>query len=138
MGSVETRTSKRSIIDLDAETSILRLAFLGDVEAAHELDACDQGLPDAVAVYDLFLKHSVDTLANAQELLLGLDVNIRGLHAHGVVEHALDELDDRRVCGALFGCQRVNVEIGRAELLIELLGQRDDLVSLAIDEVDRS
>ena len=94
--------------------------------------------PHAVTVDHLLLQQAVDTLPYSQAALVGLDVDIRRVDEHGVLEHRLDELDDRRVGRAFLRRQRLQVDVGLAELLVELLGQRHDLVRAPIDEIDRA
>ena len=57
-------------------------------------------------------------------------------YADGVVKHRLDELDDGRVGRAFLDRERIEVDARLLELLIELFGERDDLVGAAIYEVD--
>jgi hypothetical protein len=83
----------------------LRLAFLGDVEPAHQLQARDERGRRAVAVDDLLLQLPVDAQPNPEAALVGLDVDVGRVDVHGVLEHRLDQLDDGRVGRALFGGQ---------------------------------
>ena len=54
-----------------------------------------------------------------QPVLLRLDVDVGGAHLRRVLEHRLQQLDDRRVLGARVGAERAEID-GRvaAEILL--------------------
>ncbi len=54
-----------------------------------QLQAGDQRAGDPAAFDDLFLEHAIDAQADAQLVLAGLDVDVRGASLHGVLEHGL-------------------------------------------------
>jgi hypothetical protein len=85
------------LVDAELDAAVLREALLGDVDAGHDLDAADQrGLHldrDAVALDAL----AVDAVADADAVLHRLDVDVARPVAHGLGDHRLHELDDRRL-----------------------------------------
>ena len=84
------------------------------------------------------MEHAVDAAAHVQRLGVGLDVDVGGLHADGVGDEAVHDLDDRGVVGEgrLVGDERLlllaqlaqlapRVEEGGAGLLERALGADD-------------
>ena len=119
-----------------AEAAILRQALLGDIEPRHELQPCDQRVRHAAAVDQLFLQHAVDPQADAQLLFARLDVDVRGARLHGVVEHGLQQLDDGGIGRAFLGGELLDVDIVLAQVVAHRLGERGDLVGLAVHRIE--
>jgi hypothetical protein len=144
VGIVDRRTSIDLSLTLSEKrpscgkrfSAVLRQALLCDVEATHELEARDQRAGDAAAVDLLLLQHAVDTLAHPQRAFAGLDVNVRGAHLHRVLEHRLNESDDRRVGRAFVRTQLFEVDVAFAELFAHFLCDRGDFVRATINDVD--
>jgi hypothetical protein len=68
-------------------------------------------------------------------------VDVRRPRAHGLVEQALQQLDDRGVLGAGLQAQGLEVDrgaFGAAQLVAELLGQALDVLVVAVDAVDQA
>ncbi len=86
----------------------------------------------------MFLQETIDAQANAQATVVGLDVNVGGRDPDGVLEHRLDQLDDGRVRRAFLGRQRLQIDVGFGQLIVELLGQRYDLLGAPVHEIDRA
>ena len=47
------------------------------------------------------IQPAVDAVADAQRVVVGLDVDVAGALLDGVVDQVVDQLDDRRVAGGL-------------------------------------
>ena len=117
--------------DLAANTTVLRQALLGDVEAGHDLDAGDDaGEVRLGGALDL-VEDAVDAVADGDLLVAGLDVDVAGLLLGGVEDEAVDEADDRGVLGR--GVQDVLVLLG---VLLGLLLEVDILGATSVDAVD--
>ena len=82
---------------LHVETAILRQPLLGDIEPGHQLEAQHQRLGDAHLVEDVLVEDTVDPLANAQHLLVRLDVDIRRPHLYRILEQGAQQLGHRRL-----------------------------------------
>ena len=76
VGMVDRRTSMALPPTFTREAPVLRQSLLGDVEAAHELQARHQRAGDAAALDHLLLQMAVDALAHSQRTFAGLDVQI--------------------------------------------------------------
>ena len=124
-----------AVAHADVEAAILRQSLLGDVEAGHDLQAHDQRRGDAVLLHDLLVEHTVDPLANPHQALVRLDVDVRGLHLHGVFEQGLEQAHDRRV-GVALGTEARKVEVAFLQLTFKLAGDRGDLAGAPIDLVE--
>ena len=93
--------------DLDA--AVLRAAFFGDVDEAHDLDAADDRAQEAFGGVVAFHEHAVDPVANADPVGERLDVDVAGPVGHGFLDDQVHQLDDR--CVAFFQ------GVGHADLL---------------------
>ena len=78
--SVETRKSTSlPSSDCRPDTSVLRQPLLGDVHARHDLQARDESFVDPLGqVHDL-LEQAVETMADEDAVLHGLDVDVARL-----------------------------------------------------------
>ncbi len=87
----------RASPDAQLEAPVLRDALLGDVELRHDLDARDDGavVPLVDRLHRL-VEHAVDPVLDDDDVLLRLDVDVRGAALDRVEDDRVDELDDRR------------------------------------------
>ncbi|MCY1413758.1 hypothetical protein D9M71_291950 [compost metagenome] len=122
------------VLDPDVEAAVLRQALLGDVQAGHDLQAHDQRRDDAGFLDQLLVEHAVDALAQAQDLLVRLDVDVRGLHLHSVLEQHLQQAHHRGV--AVVEAEAAEVEVALLQALVELAGQLGDLVGAPVEAVE--
>ena len=67
---------------------------------------------------------------------LRLDVDVGGAHADRILEHGLQQLDDRRVFDRRRQPSAPKSTAAFAQLLAELLREPADLLGAAIDAVD--
>jgi hypothetical protein len=83
--------------DAHGDAPVLGHALLGDIQARHDLQARhEQRAEHALRRQDLG-QHAVDAVADAELVLEGLDVDIRGLLAHRLRQDRVDQADDRRI-----------------------------------------
>ncbi len=85
------------IVGLDA--AVLRAALLGDVHAAHRLEARGDGEVDELRHALDLVEHAVDAEADHGVLALRLDVDVAGARLVGVLQEEVDGVDDVRVAG---------------------------------------
>ena len=101
IGITETRmsTSASSIADLDA--AVLGQALLRDVQMAENLDARNDGRLKALELCRdrHFLQHAVNPVTDAELILEGFEVNVRGAQLDGIAQDLVHEPDDRGVLG---------------------------------------
>ena len=126
----------RGVAHAHAEASVLGQSLLGDVEPGHELQPRDECARHAPAVDHLLLQDAIDPEPDAQLLIAGLDVNVRGARLHGVIEHGLQELDDGCVGRTLLGGKLLDVDVVRPQIVAHRFRERSDLVGLAIDRIE--
>ena len=118
----------------DLEAPVLREPLFGDVEPRHQLEAEHQSgrYPHLVEVG--LVEHAVDSLPDSEDLLVRLDVDIRGVDLHRVLEDHAEELDDRRlVLGALGLGRGSHLEVRGLVLLLELRGEGLDFLGLSVE-----
>ena len=84
-----------------ADAAVLRQALLGDVEFGHDLHARDHAGGHPARHGRDVLQHAVDPEAHADFLAVGGEVDVRGAALDRLADDLVDELDDRRVFGAL-------------------------------------
>jgi hypothetical protein len=87
----------------------LREAALGDVERAHDFEAAGDGVLELDRRLHLLHQHAVDAVADAELLLVGLDVDVARALLDRVEEDGVDEADDRRALGLLLQLHEVDV-----------------------------
>src|SRR5262249_26931385 len=85
--------------DLDAHAAVLREAALGDVEAAHNLQAGDERDLKNLGRRHLVDQNAVDAVAEANHALEWFDVNITGPVLDRLDQDEVGELDDRCFLG---------------------------------------
>ena len=98
------------VAQLDA--AVLGQAALGDVERGHDLHARGQGRLQALGRGHDLVQHAVDPEAHADDLLAGLDVDVRGPAPDGVGEHHVDQPHHRRLVGRLQELEHVGLRPG--------------------------
>ncbi len=107
--------------ELHLDAAVLRQAALGDVELRHHLDARrERVLQPERRLHDL-VEHAVDAEADAEHLLVGLDVHVARPLADGVGQERVHQADD----GRLF---RRSLELLQVDLVLAL-HQLDRLVA---------
>ena len=84
----------------------------------------------------LHVQHAVDAEADDEPRFLRLDVDVGGAHPHRILEHRLQQPDDRRIFDRRRQPQRGEVDAAVAELLAQLLGEAADLLGAPVDAVD--
>ena len=118
----------------DLEAPVLREPLLRDVEPRHQLESEDQRRRYPYLVEVGLVEDAVDTLPDAEHLLVRLDVDIGGMDLHRVLEDHAEELHDRglvlRALG-LGGC--AHVEVRGLVLLLELRGEGLDFLGLSVE-----
>ena len=92
-----TKVHLAALAHLQLNTTILGQAALGDIEFTHDLDARGERVLELERRLHDFVEHSINSVANAKVLLVGLDMNIRRGLLDGVGENQVDEFDDRGV-----------------------------------------
>ena len=120
--TVQHRDDGNTNVDVHAfqpefDATVLREAFLGNVQVAENFDAGnDRGLKafDAGGNGDS-LEDAVHTVTDAEFVLERFDVNVRRAEFDGVLEHLVDEADDR-------GVFRGGIEIAVVFVLDDLKG----------------
>ena len=97
VGMIETRKSIVRPRDAQLEAAVLRDALLGDVELRHDLDARnDRAVVPLVDRVHRLVEDAVDAVLDDDDVLLRLDVDVRGAALDRVEDDRVDELDDRR------------------------------------------
>ena len=106
----------------ERDAAVLRRARLGDVHLRHDLDAHRHRRPVGLVQAADLAQHAVDAVADAQEVLLGLEVDVGGAALHRVGEQRVDQAHHRL---------RVLVAARLQALVVDLAGL--DLVQDAVD-----
>ena len=81
--------------DADAHAPVLRQAALGDVQAAHDLEARGQRQLHLLGRRRRVHQHAVDAVAQPQRLLERLDVDVAGAVFDGLDQDEVGQFDDR-------------------------------------------
>ena len=140
VGSTDTRKSRSR---LRSSTFILILMrpswgsrFSRDVQPGHDLDAGDERVPQLQGQRHHVVEDPVDAEADAELLLVGLDVDVGGAPLERVHEQHVRQLDDGRGVGGLrevaevdlvvLGLDRLGVGIGVAHRVEVDLGEAAD------------
>ena len=76
----------RPAVEIERDAAVLRRARLGDVHAAHHLQAHRHAGPVVLVQAADLPQHAVDAVADAQERVLRLEVDVRGAALHRVGE----------------------------------------------------
>ena len=140
----QTQVDGLAVAGLKGGAAVLGHAPFGDVHVAHDLDAADDPRLDLRGELAQLVEHAVDAATDEQRLGLGLEMDVGSLHADGVGDEAVDDLDDRGIVGEgrFPGCQRLlflalfaqlspRVEEGGESLFEGALGA-DDRTHLAL------
>ena len=135
IGMIDTRTSISRPWTLHLDAAVLRQPLLGDVQPGHDLDAADdrQREPVDLRRQVLLLQQPVDPVADADALLLRLDVDVRRPLVRRLHQNLVHQLDDGRLLRrlrhlAVVGLERFE-ELDVVLLAPCLLGQRRDGVA---------
>ena len=80
--------------DIECDASVLRRARFGDVHAAHHLDAHSHGRPVGLMQRADLTQDAVDTVTDAQEAALRLEVDVGCLAFDSVGEDRVDQAND--------------------------------------------
>ena len=108
------------LAQLQLDAPVLRETALGDVELAHDLEAADDGVLQLERRGHLLEEHAVDAEADAELLLVGLDVDVARPLLDRVQEDHVHEPHDRRVLARLLELEEVHVLLfaGEVDLLL--------------------
>src|SRR5262249_39691486 len=81
----------------ELEAPVLRDASLGDVQLRHDLDAGDdRPMVTLVDRIHGLVQNAVDAVLDDDDILLSLDVHVRGAPLDGIEDDRIDQLDDGR------------------------------------------
>src|SRR5262249_26139208 len=75
------------VLHLSGKAAVLRLALLGDIQVAQNLEDIDDGVAHAAAEGVAGHEHAVDAEADAHFLLARLEVDVRGAALARLVDH---------------------------------------------------
>jgi hypothetical protein len=89
------------ILETDLDAAVLRQALLRDVELRHDLDARRDRIAELHRRLHDVVEQTVDAVADAQFLLVGLDVDVAGALLDRRHQDDVHELDDRRFLALL-------------------------------------
>ena len=106
------------------DTSVLRQALLGDVEARHDLDARGDRRLKTLGRRDHVVQHAVDAEAHQQFALERLDVDVACAVLDRLREQPIDQLDDRR---GVVGIEQIERFLG------QLVGDHVEPILFEID-----
>ena len=113
VGSTETRKSisfgDAVLVEADLDAAVLRQPLLGDVELRHDLDARRDRVAELHRRAHDVVENPVDAVADAQLLLVRLDVDVARALLDRRHQHDVDQPDDRRFL-ALLG-QRLGADL---------------------------
>ncbi len=90
-----------ALIDRQLDAAVLRQALFGDVDAGHDLQSAGERAFHADGDFVALDALAVDAIAHANAVLHRLDVNVAGAVSHGLGDHRLHQLDDRRLRGVV-------------------------------------
>ena len=98
--AVDGRLRRHAEIDrpagqVERDAPVLRCAGLGDVHAAHDLQAHRHRRPVVLVQAAHLPQHAVDAIADAQERALGLEVDVGRAPLYRVGEQRVDQAHDR-------------------------------------------
>ena len=106
------------------DAAILGQALFGDVEAGHDLDPRGHGGVQGPVRLGYVDQHAVAAKAHHGVLLVGLDVDVAGLLAHGLGQQGVDHADDRRVVlgvEKVFDGRQLGHQLGEVDLLADVV-----------------
>src|SRR5262245_50156933 len=81
-------------VQVHLDSAVLRSAFLGNVDGPHDLDTRKNGGQESARGAVAFDEDAVDSIADADAVGKGFDVNIAGAEGDGLLNDEVDELDD--------------------------------------------
>ena len=85
-----------ALVEADLDAAVLRQPLLGDVELRHDLDARDDRVAELHRRRHDVVEDAVDAVADAQLLLVRLDVDVARALLDRRHQHDVDEPHDRR------------------------------------------
>jgi hypothetical protein len=126
-------------LELDVEAPVLRQPLLGDVQAAHQLQAQRHRGGDLGVGLGLHMQHAVDAEADAQLRSCGSMWMSEARTAQRFLEHRLQQAHHRRVlgAGALQAEQLAQLVLDPGDVGGELLGQAGDVVARRVAALDQ-
>ena len=104
--------------------AILGDLMLGDIHAAHDLQAGDDGALQVSGDGEHLVEQTVDTHTNHHFALLGLEVDVAGALAEGTLDEGVDEADGGRGLGIVRAGDKLggdDVAVRAAGLTLHLL-----------------
>ena len=120
----------------DRHAAVLRLAALGDVDVAHDLEAGDDAVLDALGRALHRVQHPVDAVPHPHVVLGRLDVDVGRVVLDRLAHEQVHETHDGSVVLGVAADAEVGV-LGGTVLLLERRGQVAELVVGADVAVDR-
>ena len=115
--------------ELHGEPAVLGEAPLRDVEVRHDLDARQDGRLHLLGRVHHVVEHAVDPVAHAEDLLVRLQVDVRGALPDGVGDDQVHEPDRRGLFGlaptaamsTFDGLHQLEIGVAAGGLLIDEL-----------------
>src|SRR5436190_1546302 len=83
------------VADGDFDATVLRTPPFGDIHLGKDFYAGNYRPEEAAGRTVAFVQNTIDPVANSDDFLEWLDMDIRGPEKHGLLNHELDETDDR-------------------------------------------
>ena len=105
-------------VDDHGDAAVLWLAPLGDVHAAHDLDAGDDGGQQADVIEHLLHQHAVNAVADPHLLFQRVQMNVTGSLTDGLLDDGAHQLHDGGVVQLHL---LLGVQLGGLQLLLLLL-----------------
>ena len=90
-----------AVLEADLDAAVLRQPLLGDVQLGHDLDARGDRVAELHRRLHDVVENAVDAVADAQLLLVGLDVDVARALLNRRHQDDVDQLDDRRFLALL-------------------------------------
>ena len=110
-----------SVADAQRGAAVLGEAALRDVHLAHDLDAADDRVLDALGDRVHVIEDAVDPEAHLHPVGVGLEVDVRGAELERLEQDGVHQLDDRRLVGDVEHVLRV-VDLRREGADVSVLG----------------
>ena len=130
VGRVETRKSMGRPDKRERDAAVLGGAGLGDVEIGHHLEAHGDGRPIGAVQAAHLAQHAVDAVAETQEPVLGLEVDVRRPALDGVREERVHQPHDGLAIGLALRVQAVVVDLAGLDLLQDAVYRQLEAVEL--------
>src|ERR1700730_7436753 len=117
-----------ALAQLELDAAVLREAALGDVELGHDLHAADDRCLQLHRRLHRLVEHAVDAVADAEVLLVRLDVDVARALLDRVEQDQVHELDHWRILRALLDIEDVLLVLGVVDLDLVLVDPLHHLV----------